>query len=51
MRDVTPRANNTAPGQTTGAAPAQPQTPPSAAPMGPGVNRTGNPPLDSSQSK
>src|ERR1700722_229481 len=27
MRDVTPRANNMAPGQTTGAAPAQPQTP------------------------
>jgi hypothetical protein len=51
MRDVTPRANNTAPGQTTGAAPAQPQTPPSAAPTGPGVNRTGNPPLDSGQSK
>ena len=49
MRDVTPRAN-TEPGTTTGAAPAQPQTPPSAAPTGP-VNRSGNPPLDSSQSK
>jgi len=44
MRDVTPRgADNTAPGQTTGAAPAQPQTP--------NMNRTGNPPLDSGQSK
>jgi hypothetical protein len=51
MRDVTPRANNTAPGQTTGAAPAQPQTPPSAAPAGPDVNRTANPPLDNGQSK
>jgi hypothetical protein len=50
MRDVTPRAN-TAPGQTTGAAPTQPQTPPSAAPTGPDVNRTANPPLNSSQSK
>ena len=43
MRDVTPRANNMAPGQTTGAAPAQPQTP--------NMNRTGNPPLDSGESK
>ena len=51
MRDVTPRGNNMAPGQTTGAAPAQPQMPPSAAPAGPDVNRTANPPLDSSQSK
>jgi hypothetical protein len=51
MRDVTPRANNMAPGQTTGAAPAQPQTPRSAAPTGPDMNRTANPPLDSGQSK
>jgi len=51
MRDVTPRGNNMAPGQTTGAAPAQPQMPPSAAPIGPNVNRTANPPLDSGQSK
>jgi hypothetical protein len=28
MRDVTPGANNMAPGTTTGAAPARPQTPP-----------------------
>src|ERR1700722_8863696 len=36
MRDVTPRANNMAPGQTTGAgpaAPARPQTPPASAPI------------------
>jgi hypothetical protein len=46
MRDVTPRPN-TEPGTTTGAAPARPQTPPSTAP----ANRTGNPPLDSGQSK
>jgi hypothetical protein len=46
MRDVTPRPN-TAPGQTTGAAPAQPLTP--TAPTG--MNRPGNPPLDSSESK
>jgi len=45
MRDVTPRPN-TAPGQTTGAAP-QPLSP--TAPTG--MNRTGNPPLDSSESK
>jgi hypothetical protein len=43
MRDVTPRAN-TAPGVTTGAAPVQPAQPPAAAPTGPDVNRTGNPP-------
>jgi hypothetical protein len=30
MRDVTPRANNTNPGVTTGAAPARPATPPPA---------------------
>ena len=48
MRDVTPRPN-TAPGQTTGAgaAPAQPASP--TAPTG--MNRSGNPPLDSSESK
>jgi hypothetical protein len=45
MRDVTPRPN-TAPGQTTGAAP-QPLSP--TAPTG--MSRTGNPPLDSSESK
>jgi hypothetical protein len=42
MRDVTPRAN-TEPGMTTGAAPAQP---PSAAPTGPDINRSANPPTD-----
>ena len=45
MRDVTPRPN-IAPGQTTGAAP-QPLSP--TAPTG--MNHTGNPPLDSSESK
>jgi hypothetical protein len=45
MRDVTPRANNMEPGTTTGAAPAQPQMPPSSAPTGQDVNRTGNPPM------
>ena len=45
MRDVTPRAN-TAPGTTTGAAPAKPQTPPSSAPTGQDMNRSGNPPAD-----
>ena len=44
MRDVTPRANNTEPGTTTGAAPAQPQMPPASAPAGQDINRTGNPP-------
>jgi hypothetical protein len=38
MRDVTPRAN-TAPGTTTGAAPARPQTP-----SGSDMNGSGNPP-------
>ena len=42
MRDVTPKANTGA-GVTTGAAPAQPQTPPSAAPTGQDMNRSGNP--------
>jgi len=45
MRDVTPRSN-TAPGTTTGAAPAKPQTPPSSAPTGQDMNRSGNPPAD-----
>ena len=38
-----PRAN-TDQGMTTGAAPARPQAPPSSAPSGPDVNRSGNPP-------
>jgi hypothetical protein len=46
MRDVTPRANNNAPGVTTGAAPARPQTPPSSAPTGQDANRAGNPPTN-----
>ena len=50
MRDVTPRAN-TDQGVTTGAAPARPQTPPSSAPTGTDVNRSGNPPTTSAQSK
>jgi hypothetical protein len=45
MRDVTPRANN-APGVTTGAAPARPQTSPSSAPTGQDANRAGNPPTN-----
>jgi hypothetical protein len=44
MRDVTPRANNTEPGTTTGAAPARPQNPPATAPTGQDMNRSGNPP-------
>jgi hypothetical protein len=43
MRDVTPHANN-APGVTTGAAPAKPATPPSAAPTGPDASRPANAP-------
>jgi hypothetical protein len=51
MRDATPRAN-TDQGMTTGAAPARPQSPPSAAPSGQDVNRSGNPPSnDTSPSK
>jgi uncharacterized protein HemX len=38
-----PRAN-TDQGMTTGAGPARPQAPPSSAPSGPDVNRSGNPP-------
>jgi hypothetical protein len=43
MRDVTPHAN-TDQGVTTGAAPSRPQSPPSAAPTGQDINRSGNPP-------
>jgi hypothetical protein len=43
MRDMTPRGNSDQ-GMTTGAAPARPQTPPSAAPTGSDMNRSGNPP-------
>jgi hypothetical protein len=43
MRDVTPRTNTDA-GMTTGAAPARPQAPPSSAPSGQDMNRSGNPP-------
>ena len=46
MRDVTPRTNNTDPGTTTGAAPARPQSPPSSAPTGQDMNRSGNPPAN-----
>ena len=45
MRDVTPKSNNE-PGTTTGAAPARPQSPPSAAPTGQEVNRSTTPPTD-----
>jgi hypothetical protein len=45
MRDVTPRPNSE-PGMTTGATPARPQTPPSPAPTGQEMNRSGNPPTD-----
>jgi hypothetical protein len=38
-----PRAN-TGPGMTTGAAPARPQAPPSAAPTGQEIDRSANPP-------
>jgi hypothetical protein len=44
MRDVTPRAN-TGPGQTTGAAPAQPPSPPPA--PGSDMSRSGNPQTNS----
>lgn len=50
MRDVTP-STNTAPGVTTGAAPARPQTPPSTAPTGTDINRAGNPPTGDTPSK
>ena len=50
MRDATPRTN-TAPGVTTGAAPARPQTPPSSAPTGTDLNRSGNPPTTDAPSK
>jgi hypothetical protein len=45
MRDVTPHANTDA-GVTTGAAPARPATPPSAAPTGQDASRPGNPSTD-----
>jgi uncharacterized protein HemX len=45
MRDVTPPAN-TDQGMTTGAAPARPQSPPSSAPTGQDINRSGNPPTN-----
>jgi hypothetical protein len=41
MRDVTPRSNSDQ-GMTTGAAPARPQTPPTAAPSGQDMSRSGN---------
>jgi hypothetical protein len=47
VRDVTPR-NNKEPGTTTGAAPARPQQPPTPAPTGTEINRSGNPPTDNS---
>ena len=50
MRDVTPRTN-TAPGVTTGAAPARPQSPPASAPTGTDVNRSGNPPASDTPNK
>jgi hypothetical protein len=40
---MTPRTN-TGPGMTTGAAPARPQAPPSAAPTGQEIDRSANPP-------
>ncbi|WP_375413196.1 hypothetical protein [uncultured Bradyrhizobium sp.] len=46
IRDVTPRSN-TEPGMTTGAAPARPQQPPASAPTGAEVDRSANPPADS----
>ena len=46
MRDVTPR-RNTEPGMTTGAAPARPAQPPASAPTGAEVDRSANPPIDS----
>jgi hypothetical protein len=49
-RDVTPRAN-TDQGMTTGAAPARPAQPPSSAPAGSDVNRSGNPPTSSAPAK
>jgi hypothetical protein len=49
-RDMTPRAN-TAPGVTTGAAPARPQMPPSSTPTGTEVNRAGNPPTTDATGK
>jgi hypothetical protein len=45
MRDVTPHTN-TQPGVTTGAAPARPQGPPSSAPTGQEMNKSGNTPAN-----
>jgi len=50
MRDTPPRAN-TDQGMTTGAAPARPQTPPSSAPTGSDMSRSGNPQTDNAASK
>jgi hypothetical protein len=50
MRDVTPRTNADQ-GLTTGAAPARPQAPPSSAPTGPDMSRSGNPPASNAPSK
>jgi hypothetical protein len=47
---MTPRAN-TAPGVTTGAAPARPQMPPSSTPTGTEVDRAGNPPTTDAPGK
>jgi hypothetical protein len=54
MRDGTPGVKttpNAAPGVTTGAAPAQPQTPPSSMPTGQDINRSGNPAANNVPSK
>jgi hypothetical protein len=42
---TSPQPSDTAPGTTTGVAPARPQQPPAAAPSGADVNRSGNPPV------
>jgi hypothetical protein len=42
---------NTDQGTTTGAAPARPQSPPSPAPAGQDINRSGNPPANAPASK
>ena len=50
VRDVTPRTN-TEPGTTTGAAPARPQQPPKAAPMGTEIDRSATPPNSAAGAK
>jgi hypothetical protein len=50
MRDVTPKANNTEPGTTTGAAPAQPAAPPASKPTGQEIDRSA-PPSDATGDK